>query len=1131
VLGRSLRVVVRVRPGVRSFRATVSSGSGASGVVSDRFRRTANGSERVATLRVGKVKGFGFGNDALLIRTTGARGHRWFSQASFVMARAARGLFTAVTAVPTAAGARIRVDLPDPSFNLRVTVDADDGLRPGANTIVLRALDAILGNYQVRRLRVRMPSDIPVAGAGSSRRTQVRRTVTLSAANSVAAAGQGRLQYRWVIVQAPRGSRTRLRDAAGVRPRLRPDRPGRYRLRLIVTQRRRAPAFTAGRPHGRPLRVAGGGSSATTAVLATVPTAPTGVPVDTIVPSPTQGPERGVEVGGQFYIERPPFGLQLLVFDRSTLALVDDEGFYDSPDGGYSTQELEAKVKSLPNTDLVIITKPNAQAIQGQSPSSEATADINGALASIGVPSISETVATGGQACGVPGVPCSTFSAIGVPGLPAGEGTVNAGLASLAGSGLQPGDLHGYLQQDLTGTNYTFVDADRVPFDTGDPSANPPVITVGSSEPGSPYPVHTYAATGVPASDSGFDVLVLDAGSLDEITQGTFLMDGTGGGPAEMTMMGQLLLQYADDPAALVIVRTINAPHFDSGQAAIGDELYGYMVNNLANYGVSGYLLEALNLDGTSVQSSEYAQVSPADPGTGSGLSPWAQVASNVSTGSGRLTGLLARNTSGQWYPNESINEASLNDPSRPLAGSMAGIISLPTSPWPDRNTAADQAVLTCIANNITKGGLQLPIESNYTNQNLKDNWAAWAATISDSGYSGVLAKDPGCGSLDPGAFTAVTQQLNDEFTDVTAVWRLIDNLQAALIGSQGTAFGIQSVANEVTSDVDTQSSVSYNPAYLAGDLLFTVASAPGIDESVAGAASLLAQLIGDGADVSDNPDGSSAIDTTVNLKASDFAQDLEDRYTTLVQNLSHEGDILVSDWTKLNDAYQNSKTGGAANWTFSTNDFTKADNLLQLATRQQSFETLFPAAYSLYRLQAGDAAGSVDPQDATTYQCGELVRQSISRGITKVVVNLWQPFTSLNQYGSTSVTNPYADNTQDGLEQLVTPEQWVYAGPDDSFLANTDNRSAVLPGQSLLSDLFVNPPPESAAGSTQPLFNPLQFDVEAYDNATQNSTTVTHQTLTDSGASTNLICESSASQATSASSPRSVGRGNPRPG
>jgi hypothetical protein len=1089
VVGRAVEVGVRIGSGVRSFQAWMGAQP-----ITRAFSTAGAGTMRVATLRGGSTPGLRFGRNTLYVRTSNGN-RRWFAQRSFVLARPAGGLFNRVTAqAGCGTGAEVRVSLARPGLPVTVRVDggqprairggqersinlyANSGLHPGRNDLTVQALDAGRGTYQRRVLRLDMPSTIPVAAAGISRRAKTGRVIQFSAAESVKTGRGQRLVYRWAVVTRPRGSVARLRYASTAHPLLRPDRPGRYVVRVTIFEVSAASAsahVSAGL-----LCAAGTESTATTTVSAAMSATPIGVPIDTIgTSSGTLGVRVGSsdDAGSQFYpLTDRSKALQLVVLNRSTLAEEQNASYGNDPAGASA---LLSAVKRLSSSDLVIITKPDLQVTNVGDPLSGdpmATATVNQALNAIGVPSVSTTVATEVGCHLDPGTqvengPCSSFSAIGVPGIPVGQGTLNPGLGGVPGSASAAGALHGYLREDLAGTNFTFVNTERVPLDTGAPDANPAVVTIGSDEPGSEVPKTTY--TSQKLSGPGFYVLILNAGDLKPEYEATLPET-----PQGLYGLGLYLSAGgATNSTALVIVRSIGAvsrpPH--GGDSKDWD----YVATQLQRLGGSQYYFDAL--DGKT--SSQFAQVGPS--GSPGYPSPWTQVATHERSGSGRLSGLLARNNASQFYLDDAY-PSKLNDPGRPLAGSLGGIMSLPTTLWPDRATTGDQAVLGCIAAHIdSNGGLRTPIEANYTNQNLMSNWGQWASEIVGAGYYDTLSGYKDCGSFTRGDFAEVTAQLHGEWTAVPRVWGLIDDLQKPLLDSQGNAAEIGSISAEVNEDVGTGAqSVEYDPVSIVSNLLLIAASLPEIDE-VAAPLEFLSAGLDLASGISQNSDGSDAQEN-VRTTAADLGASLARKYTADIVGLDETGDILVSDWTKLRLSAQNAAnlTNAAADWAWTTAQAKKATDQLLVATRQLAYTTLFPVRYRLYRLQAGTASGSVNPQDVSSYSCAYFDGYADPNTGEWVYTGAktWRPFGSAAQFGSVGVTV-----SGDG-----TTEQWAYATADERFVQDKDH-AGQFPSAKLLGLMFKAPTDDPY--QTAPLFDPLSFALDAYQNAGTNIQKVTH--------------------------------------
>jgi hypothetical protein len=1063
VTNGTVRVTAQLAPGVRSFRAWVGNAR-----VRSAYR--ASGRLRDATLRVGRTPGLGYGRRILYVETLGRRGQEWWAESHIVLARPGKGLFSEVAAhrVPgagadvkvTTASASDRVSLridngrrrsvPGPGGRHSLHLNADAGLHPGPNVVSVRALDAADGRYQVRRVTINMPASLPVAGAGAARRAHAREAVRFSATATKSPRGM-RPRYHWVIVTRPAGSRARLRRATSAHPVLRPDRIGRYVLRLTVSARRGA------RVGGRPT------DSATTTLAATPPAGAIGVPVDTIE-------DQGVTIGADHYpAPDRDDALQMLVLSRSTLAKVSNDS-YTNDDAG-ATRLLSA-VKSLPNTDLVIVAKPTARTNNASDVTANTT--INKALAQIGVQPASQAVTNGATQC-FQSEPCSVFSAIGVPGIPVGQGDLNDGLASLRSRAW--GDLHGYLQENLQNSGFTFVSTERVPFDTGPSGADPAVVTIGSNETGSPYGVQTYTSQTIAAGSSGFYVLILSTGDLTMLAQSTYTDDAEG-----LATMHTLLSSYAGKRTALVIVRSIGAV---SRVNAAG---WDGVASDLEKLGASGSYFDQLN----GSTSDAWAQVSPGgDPAASSYPDPDAQFASAEHNGGGRLTGLLADDALSQFYPDESI-PSGLKDPARPLAATLAGLISLPSTGWPeDRYTTGEQNVESCIAAHVDpNGGLPMPIQSDYGNANDAGNWAGYDATIKASGYYATLSSYTDCGSFTQSDFSTVVAQLDKEWSALPRVYNLFANIKA-VVDSTKAPSQIASIAAAVNSSVAGNDS---RPARLdalgiSSDALWALSTIPGFSTE-SNAINFLAGALGIASELHQNSDGSSG--SVTSTTAANFAASLSTQLTLDSQALDQEREILLEDWTKLQIATQNAGnlTNAAANWQWTPDEARSAADALGMSVRRESYLALVPTAYSLYRLRPG--TGSL-PQTPASYQCSTLYNG---------VFVVWNPFSAVQPLGSVRLPT----NASGALED------WTFGQPNTAALT-TVNKQVGMASAPLLAGLFGDPSPNDPYQPLNtPLFNQTEFAIEAYANATQNTITVTHASAGGGNRTTNSICKAATS-------------------
>jgi hypothetical protein len=233
IVGRPLRVAVRVAPGTRSFHAWLDEGE-----VTARFRR--RGGRRVAAIRRLPA-----GLNHLHVMVPDRRGRiRWEHARFVVRGRGARLLKLAGPrtgdlrhaphkgvarfAFRTARGASADVFLNGRRVRLRrlgrrgsyaLVLSASDGLRHGRN---LLRLDAYRdnGRYRMIRRRIRMPRTAPLAAAGRDIVGRHRRPVRLDARRSRGGATRARVRYRWARGEPRRAEGTGRRAARAQRAKL-----------------------------------------------------------------------------------------------------------------------------------------------------------------------------------------------------------------------------------------------------------------------------------------------------------------------------------------------------------------------------------------------------------------------------------------------------------------------------------------------------------------------------------------------------------------------------------------------------------------------------------------------------------------------------------------------------------------------------------------------------------------------------------------------------------------------------------------------------------------------------------------------------------------------------------------------
>ena len=82
--------------------------------------------------------------------------------------------------------------------------------------------------------------------------------------------------------------------------------------------------------------------------------------------------------------------------------------------------------------------------------------------------------------------------------------------------------------------------------------------------------------------------------------------------------------------------------------------------------------------------------------------------------------------------------------------------------------------------------------------------------------------------------------------------------------------------------------------------------------------------------------------------------------------------------------------------------------------------------------------------------------------------------------------------------EANLPPEQWLFAGSDQTVLNDWGSPPAGVPGDALLNKLFGPAQPNDV--QIAPLFTPLQFAVDAYDDGTANTIGVSHYEASGNG-------------------------------
>jgi hypothetical protein len=1072
--------------------------------VGGRFGRRNRGRLRVARLRAGRNTGLEHGVNQLEVRVRDRRGVGDYEVVRFALVRraprllglggprrSARRALVRLRLERKRAAVSLRVNgrrvrLPAsarPGRRLRVVrLAGDERLRHGRNRLRVTAVDRLGGRFAVKRRTLFIRRTAPIPAAGHSRRALTRRRVRLDASNTRAAKLPPSLRYRWRIVRKPRGSHPKLRGANTRRPRLRPDLPGRYRLRMTVTER------TPGAASARAAASATAAASDTTTISATPDGGGIGVAVNTM----DQG---RVTVGDQHYA--PPDAskpLQLVVLDRQTLARRSNQSFAGDEDGTEALGDTVFALASDTDKDTIAIIATRGNGAAPISDVGDSLNNLNAAVAELGGRPIPAAVAQTATSCAKPTPVCSGFSVIGTPGFGVGEGKVNPGLGALNGAGAG-GALTGYLQlSQTTPQRFTFVQGDHVAFDTSAPSTEfrpgaTATIKIGDV---------TYSSQPL-YGDAGAYVLVLDAGTLALRDQGTYILrhpdaDKVVAGEQQMAAM---LEKYKDDPSALVFVQSIGLLGRQDG---IGDPYRGDLPDGwnriaqaLQTLGVHRSLFNGLGPE--QGRSGSYAQVAPGGPSAAS----WAKVASQLATRTeGQLTGTLARNDSAQFY----ADNASGMDES---ADDLTVVAYQPPAPggWPLRDTARYRAALNCVAKAVPV--LKYPIEESYDDLNI-----TWNAGLLDGVTYDSLAGKCDTSSFNSTDFDKVTAQLADEFNYVGAVRGMIGQLQATFgYVNESSQLNLQKVADDINASVAAPQAapVSYDGLAIGEEVLYVVGALASVagQEEVAVATELVAAGLGLVDDTTLDKDGTPALSQNItDADVNGFAIDLNDRFVQAVKHFAQIGDILVGDWGKLQTAGTNAGANGP--WSLSDDETTQVGNAVTFAGRRFAYTALFPKAYPwLLRGAKGDATIALS-DDASQYTCwyypwaggGDPIHLQTEH-------RAWRPFGGTQEGGGVTPTPVL------GAGAPTERENWVF-----SAAINADNAIApagniahdwappALPSGTLLSQMFY----QNAAEVLIPPLQPLEFVLSIRDQLTVLSVSHTSSTFrTEDGSLEQNVC------------------------
>jgi hypothetical protein len=660
---------------------------------------------------------------------------------------------------------------------------------------------------------------------------------------------------------------------------------------------------------------------------------PIGRPIETMVPNGKSGAaaDSGIRVGERTYWMGAPQGYtaQVLILDRETL-----EPLYSA---SYKT-ELESsqfaqKLSEFGSKALAVISVPNLDG------NAQRNVLLALSAADIGVDNstLFPTYRAG-------------WSAVGVYGTQQG-GTIGPGFAANKSNGANyGGDLIGYLQESAGG--FTYVPASRIAFQTD--AANAPAgqnkMVVGGA---------AFVSESLPSCASGgFQVVVLMAETLAPLRENTFATNGCGAAAeeSEQNWMATYLSEqtvketngWAEGPK-LVLVQSVG-PAYGAG----GGSSWNKIATAIGGIGGTPAVFAAAR--------SSYALVGAV------GVSPLQRAeASQTLTGkAAQISGVLKPNEVGAYAP-------ELSSPVGATTFPLSTIAYRPTQAWPESQSPEERAALAYIAEDVLE--LEKPtienacyvpakpdVHSQYCNLGYANSWEHFATKLERTKFPA------GHGFKEP-EWKAVTKELEDhEFENVQRVWKLVAFLQQIFTTSvEPGHVDLQHIAIEIEKALTPppQNITTGWWLELLGNLSSTASYFKFSGEEIEFANKVMGVLQGAMFESASSLFESSGepVLNAYKLKVEDLALDLSNRFLADSKAIGKIGEILVSDYGKL----QAVKESGLLGYTPET--FESAIDGTEWGVEAWAYEKLLPVGFEAIKLEGATPAGK-PLENASELQC-----------------------------------------------------------------------------------------------------------------------------------------------------------------
>ncbi len=878
--------------------------------------------------------------------------------------------------VATLNGRRIdRLFDGQPGSVLRLRLGAGEGVRHGRNVVRVSLIDR-RGREDVQTRSFRVAPRLPIAAAGPDSTVRGSTPVTLTAARTRPARGGGEVSYRWTLVSGPPALLT-LQSPDSPSLTFSPPAVGRYLLRMTATQ------------------TSGPSAGASTSDLVTVTSGPTtppiGVPIDT---GATSGGAPAVTIGGDTYALASGDAVIALALDRGTLQQLMPTTSYAASEASQALSDLKSAAPK-PGSAMVVLVNVAGQAL---------TDKTWGQVVSYAGGTAPATYFSAGSTTG--------FAVIGTVG-----DTGNAyALFPPAGTGLPPA-MAGYLQVASNGLDYLFAPGDYPAFDTSS--------STGTLSNTMTFDGATYASDPLPScATGGFQFLIINSLTRKVQLNKTVATAGCPNDANQQVVLGTNLSSLPTQSyyaPAVVLVQSIGAPRDVS---AAGGVEWSRLAGIIATLGGTAEVF--WNAGGSASQPYALAGVPGAGPGGG------VEASAALTGGPGRVSGLM-RHTKGWTYA------PSLGSPGGTPTPMAPGIAYQAPTPWPLSQTPAHIAAQNDIATRLglvptAANSCELPAPPGPRGLYCTDEgWANQRTTLEGLHYISTTA-------YTKAEFDAVRTQLDTEFNYVANLYTAADQLEKVLgEESQGAQVDLNTIVQQVVSDVEADGSVGANMSVVFADVLNGLSYAIG-GGAGANIAKALAELLQVSATSAQDATTGLPLNERIQARAKDLGTEMNAYYQGADDGIAHIVDIIVSDWGKLSAASTNPAFSPVSQRTQE-----QTVTMSSAAVSGYVWGQLMPMGYQLDILRPGKL--NPNPSNPATYQCSQ-------NSAYNPEVVYYHPFGSLNPVTVAQLQTPVASSSSVTMLPVVAAQ-----------------RGAALPGDDTYFSEFPASPP---AGQMNTLFSPL---------------------------------------------------------